>query len=48
MALPPGFDPQHPGEQAGRFGLRDVGEIGDKRNRIAALVARREVRPTAL
>ncbi len=48
IATPSDCDAQHSGEQPRRLALRYVGEIGDKRNRIAPLVARGEVRPFAV
>jgi hypothetical protein len=48
MASPPGFDPEHLGEQARRLALGDVGQMGRKADRIAALVAGGEVAPPAV
>ena len=46
MTAPPGFHTEHLRQQPRRLALRNVREIGDKRNRIAALVAGREISPT--
>ena len=48
MAPPPGFDPEHLGEQARRLALGNIGEIGHKANRVAALVAGSEITPSAV
>ena len=48
MTAPPGFHPEHLGEQSRRLALRNVREIGDKANRIAALVAGGEIAPSAV
>jgi hypothetical protein len=45
MARPSGFDPQHLSKQLRRFALRNVRKKRDKRNRVAALVASREISP---
>jgi hypothetical protein len=48
MAPPPGFDPEHLGEQSRRVALIDASQISHKAYRIAALIVRREVDPSAV
>ena len=42
---PPGFNAEHSGQKTRRLALRDARQVGNKRNRIAAPVAGREVSP---